>query len=347
MAPVGYTGYGYAALNIIKSLNKQNNQIGISLIGNPNIDNEQDANVIKQCLENQIKIPYEAPSVKIWHQFDLLNHTGNGKYYAFPFFEVDTLTEKEIYHLNFPDGVIVSCEWAKQILLKNNITKPIHVVPLGVDNNIFKPSDKSKNNNTYVFCSIGKWEKRKAHDSIIECFSKAFEPDDDVELWLLTHNGFLNRQQEQEWLSLVSSSRLRNKIKVFPRLPSHQDVADTIAHTDCGIYISRGEGWNLELLETMAMNKPVIASNYSAHTEYCDKDNSFLVDMPETEPAIDGKWFLGSANWGKIGQSQIDQTIDYMRHVFNKQIRINKKGVETAEKYTWDKSAENLQKILV
>lgn len=342
MSPIGYTGYGYAGLNIVKSLVTQGHSVGLSLIGNPNIDNESDASLIKQSLTNQISIPYDAPSIKIWHQFDLLTHTGNSKYYAFPFFEVDTLQDNEKYHLNFPDGIIVSSQWAKQVLINNNITKPIYVVPLGVDSNIFHPVVKSKTNNTYVFCSIGKWEKRKAHDTIIECFNKAFNENDNVELWLLTHNGFLNPQQEQEWLSLVASSRLKNKIRVFPRLPSHKDVAETISYTDCGVYISRGEGWNMELLETMAMNKPVIVSNYSAHTEYCTAENSFLVDMPDTEPAVDNKWFFGTSNWGKIGDSQIDQTISYMRYCYQNRLTTNEAGLNTAANLSWDNTSLHL-----
>jgi len=347
MSPIGYTGYGYAALNIIKSLHHQDNLVGLSLIGNPNVDNEEDRDIVKSCLDNQINISYDAPSVKIWHQFDLLSHVGRGKYYAFPFFEVDKLPTNEIYHINSADEVIVSCEWAKQVLLSNSITKPINVVPLGVDRNIFKPpSENIKPKENYVFCSIGKWEKRKAHDTIIECFNKAFDTDDNVELWLLTHNGFLNQQQEHEWLSLVNTSKLKNKIKVFPRLPSHHSVAETISYTDCGIYISRGEGWNLELLETMSMGKPVIVSNYSAHTEYCNSDNSFLVDMNATEPAIDNKWFFGKANWGKIDKQQIEQTVEHMRYVYKKEIRQNPSGILTANNYTWTHTAEKLVKIL-
>lgn len=344
-SPIGYTGYGYASLNIIKSLIQIDSEIALYPIGQPHIENANDASVIKQCIENAITLPYNAPCLKIWHQFDLLSRYGSGKYLAFPFFEVDKLPKKDVYNLNFPDDIVVSSDWAKNILIDNQVIRPIHIVPLGVDTGVFQPPPDNKKNNKYIFCTIGKWEKRKAHDTIISCFNKAFERTDDVELWLVTHNGFLNAEQEGAWLNLVNSSKLRDKIRVFPRLPTHEKVAELIAHTDCGIYISRGEGWNMELLETMAMNKPVIVSNYSAHQEYCNNDNSFLVNISEKEPAIDNQWFFGDANWAKIGNEQIDQVVDYMRYVYQHQICTNPEGLNTAKKYSWTNTANLLHQI--
>lgn len=346
MCPLGYTGYGYASLNIVKELHKNNDNICVLPIGQPNIDNEKDALIIKQYLDNIENVPYDAPSLKIWHQFDLLTRPGRGKYCAFPFFEIDTFSAIEKYHLNFPDLLLASCEWAKQILINNNIKTDIKVVPLGVDTSIFSPKPITKDPNKYIFCTIGKWEKRKNHDLIIECFNKAFTDSDEVELWMVTHNPFLNKQEEQYWLNLVSGSKLRNKIKVFPRLPSHESIAEVIGYSDCGLYISRGEGWNMELLESMAMNKPVIVSNYSAHTEYCNNSNAFIVDITETEPAHDDKWFFGQGNWAKFGQNQIDQTIEHMKYVYSNKIRDNKAGLTTAQIYSWTNTATKIRSVV-
>ena len=91
------------------------------------------------------------------------------------------------------------------------------------------------------------------------------------------------------------------------------------------------------------MNKPVIASNYSAHTEYCDSENSFLVEMNDLEPAIDNKFFFGTSNWGKIDQQQIDQTIEYMKHCYKNNIIENKPGLTTAQKLSWQNTSNLLE----
>jgi len=345
MAPIGFTGYGYASYNLLASLVKENN-VGLSIIGQPNPENKEQAELINGATSLTNLIPYDAPCLKIWHQFDLLTRAGSGKYFAFPFFEVDKFNQRELYHLNFADEIIVSCDWAKQILKENDIKKPINIVHMGVDTTIFDHTQQNKTDN-YVFMTIGKWEKRKAHDTIIECFGKAFTATDNVELWLATNNPFLNKEEEHQWLNLVEQSPLRNKIKVFPRMQTHSHLAELMSYSNCGIYISRGEGWNLELLETMAMNKPVIASNYSAHTEYCNADNSFLVDIDDKELAIDNKWFFGTSQWAKIGQNQIDQTVEHMKYCYTNNVKTNEKGLETAKKLNWQNSANQITKAML
>lgn len=341
--PIGGTGYGYAGLHLLKALSN-NNDICLSLIGNAFPDNQTDSEIVHKAMMKQAFVDYSSPVVKIWHQFDLLNRPGNGKYFAYPFFELDTFNDLEKHHLKFPDNIIVSSKWAKSVIERNNIDKPINVVPLGVDASVFYPripENKNKISN-YIFMTVGKWEIRKSHDIIIECFNKAFELNDNVELWMVTHNNFLTEEETKKWENLAQSSKLKSKIKLFPKLSSQADLANLISYSDCGIYISRAEGWNLELLETMAMNKPIIATNYSAHTEYCNSDNCKLIEIYETEPAIDNKWFNGTGNWAKIGDAQKDQIIWDMRQMVQYNTKENHAGLETAKQFSWENSANAL-----
>ena len=71
-----------------------------------------------------------------------------------------------------------------------------------------------------------------------------------------------------------------------------------------------------------------------------------LIDITEKEPAFDGKWFFGKSNWGKIGQSQKDQLISHMQEVYNQGIKTNPAGVETAKKFSWKNTAENLLRCM-
>jgi glycosyltransferase involved in cell wall biosynthesis len=209
-----------------------------------------------------------------------------------------------------------------------------------VDLDIFKQQIKIRlEKPNYIFFHIGKWEHRKAQDFLIQAFSSAFTNNDNVELRLLPYNPFLNEQENAYWLNIVQSSPLRNKIKIFNRLPTQYHLASFIDEADCGVYCSRAEGWNNEIIETMAMNKPIIATNYSAHTEYLNSDNSYMVEIDEVTPANDGKWFNGFGNWAKLGQKQFDQTVEHMRYVYKNNIKINPKGILTANKYTWNNTA--------
>lgn len=338
--PINNTGYGIASLNIVKELSKLHD-ISYFPIGQPGVNSQEDYDIVMQLLRNQDqRLDINAPYIKIWHQFDLGDHFGRGRYYAYPFFELDTFNDREKKHLSIPDELFVSSEWAKKVIIDNGISSTINVVPLGVDLNIFNYQiPKTRTDNKYVFLTIGKWEVRKSHKLLPYIFKKAFPTEKDVELWILASektNSYSTPQELNEWKNLYRAEN----IKVFTGLKSHSDVANLISNSDCGLYISRAEGWNLELLETMGMNKPAIATNYSAHTEFCNSDNCYLVEIDELEPAQDGKAFTGQGNWAKIGEKQIDQTIEYMRYVYKNRITNNLSGLKTAQKYTWKNSAD-------
>jgi len=339
--PIGGTGYGITSLNILKELFKINENIALFPVGNNMTFNSDDEKLLlQQCLQNNQHFEYTAPCLKIWHQNDLASSIGKGKYYAFPFFELDTFSELEKHHLNYPDHLFVASEWGKNILIHNGIYKSITVAPLGVDTSIFKQSSKIKlENQPYIFFHIGKWEKRKSQDFLIKAFETTFDINDNVELWLMPYNPFLNKEEEQNWLKLADNSKLSSKIKVFNRVETQYDLASFINHGDCGVFLSRAEGWNNEIIECMAMNKPIITTFYSAHTEYCNENNSYLVYIEEKEPAYDNKWFNGQGNWAKLGNDQLEQTVYYMKKVYNDNIRSNPQGLATAEKYSWTNTA--------
>ena len=109
---------------------------------------------------------------------------------------------------------------------------------------------------------------------------------------------------------------------------------------------SRAEGWNLELLELMSCGKNVIATNYSAHTEFCNSENCFLIETTEQETAYDGKWFTGQGNWAKLSETVIQDLINNMQNVHqlkqNQELKPNQQGITTAEKFSWEESARKI-----
>lgn len=341
ISPMGVTGYGIAAHNILKELSDLYN-ITYFPIGQPHIDNPKDVALVQKCINSQSDFDFDATCFKIWHQFDLGLRAGRGKFVAYPFFELDKFTDKEKHHLHHPDHIVVSSQWSKQIMVDNNIDKPITVAPLGVDRNIFHESilnNIDRTNLPYIFINIGKWEIRKGHEILIEMFNKAFDENDNVELWLVTENPFLNKEQNMFWAQLVNNSKLSAKIRLFNRLDTHDALAEVMSYADCGVFPSRAEGWNLELLEMMSIGKPVITTYYSSHTEFCNDKNSYLIKPTETELAFDGKWFNGEGSWAKIDQSHKDQMIDYMKFMYTNRINTNPEGIKTAIEFSWKNTA--------
>ena len=338
IAPINQLGYGVAGLNIVKALSKISS-VALWTIGQAQITTQEDANICKEAIEMSSIYDADRPCVRIWHQNDLAQFVGKGKRIGFPIFELDTFNSVELHHLRNVDELFVCSNWAKNIIKNNDIDIPTKVVPLGVDASIFKPVQPAEREKT-IFFNCGKWEIRKGHDILIKAFKQAFDENDNVELWMMCQNPFNSPQEEIQWQSLYHDP----KIKIIPRVETQEQVYNIMTKIDCGVFPSRGEGWNLEALELMACGKHVIATDYSAHTEFCTKDNADLVTITEKELAFDNKWFHGQGGWAKISEPQVEQLASYMKefHLKQKRHTINQNGVETALKFSWDNTARKI-----
>lgn len=344
-----FTGYGITGYNIWKHLYEMDHNTTLFPIGSPNIEDSWNKEQLSQSVKNQQKFNSHLPCLKIWHSNDLTIRTaGKSVYGGLTFFETDHIKENERIGYGLLDTIFAPSYWAKQILEQNNINNNIVVCPQGVDTEIFDASiPEDKTNDKYIFINIGKWEIRKGHDILSDIFNKAFSIDDNVELWMINTNPFLNEDQHNTWIKQYKETKLGDKVKIFPRLPSQKVLSRVMSYADCGIFPSRAEGWNNEAIEMLAMNKPLIITNYSAHTEYCSEENSLLVEITQTEPAKDNMWFDGSGNWASLKDNQIEQFVEHMRSVYYNNIRTNANGVLTAKKYTWNKTANIINKHLL
>jgi glycosyltransferase involved in cell wall biosynthesis len=349
-APINQLGYGITGLNIVKTLNEQCN-LSLFVIGQPQVTNKEDADIISKCIKNSHFFDVKAPCIKIWHQHDMAQFIGKGKRIGFPIFELDQFSDLEKHHLKSLDEIFVCSEWAKKIVINNiDFSKNnIHVIPLGVDTSIFKDGAIESNTPTRFF-NCGKWELRKGHDIIVDIFNKAFDQDDNVELFMMCDNPFYTEEEQKEWMDLYKNSKLGSKIHIIPRQNTQQEVYNIMNKMHCGIFMSRAEGWNLELLEMMACGKMVITTNYSAHTEFCNDTNSLLVPINDTEVAYDGKWFHGQGKWAKIDNDAKDCAIQHMRvvHKLNKDNAslTNYAGIETAKEFSWKNSGRKMLNVI-
>lgn len=348
--PICETGYGIVATNQLYELDKQGKDIILLPKGRQVSATQKYHEVIKRTANRINEIKFESPFLKIWHQFELLERIGRGKYIGYPIFEMDRMTQFEQLNLRACDQVLVCSGWAQKVLEQHNILS--NVVPLGVDLDVFKPPAFKSERKNFVFGNFGKWEVRKGHDLLIEAFNRAFEPADNVELWLITQNFLLTEQENKEWndLALLSKMGLAGKIKLFPRQESQDQVANIMGKVDCGVFPARAEGWNLEVLELMACGVPSIVTNYAGHTEFCSIDNSFLLNVDYMEEAYDGKWFKPgqNANQGEWAVPSMEQLVELLR-IYPKNQNIVKSRVnsalKTAERYTWSECAKRLSDL--
>ena len=349
IAPINDLGYGYTGLHILDELIKLGHKVALFPIGQPSCHPRHEASV-REGLLNADEFDINAPCIRLWHQHDMSMFVGRNLHIGFPIFELDTFTAKEKHHLQSCDELFVCSKWAAKICYDNFDTPnpPVAVIPLGVDTEVFQPVVSRRK--PTIFLNVGKWETRKGHAELIRCFNLAFNDNDNVELWMMCDNPFLNTEQTKFWHVTCKTSKLGGKIRIIPRVDTDEQVAEIMQQADCGVFPSKAEGWNLEALEMLSCGKNVIITNYSAHTEFLTQENALLIPINEIEPAYDGIWFHEQGNWAKLGIEQQTKLIEHLQRIHEAKqtgvLDINDEGIETANKYTWKNTAKTILRQL-
>lgn len=344
IAPINQLGYGVASLNILKALQKLEVDVALFPIGQPQITNQIDANAVNKALESARFFNVREHCIKIWHQHDMAQFVGKGEHIGFPIFELDKFNDLEKHHLRSVDRLFVCSEWAKNVIKDQIGDYCVNIVPLGVDTEIFKPTQTACPTQKTIFFNCGKWEVRKGHDILIEAFKRVASEYSNVELWMMCSNPFNSPEEDAMWLNLYNHPQIR----LIPRGDTQLDVYNIMSRIDCGVFPSRGEGWNLELLELMSVGKHVIATDYSAHKQFCNQKNCKLIPINGVTPSFDGKWFFGQGNWADITPETIDKIVEEMINFhLNKHLDYyNNNGVDTAKHFSWENTAKEIIKYV-
>lgn len=336
-APINNLSYGIVTQNILNKMVDKRTVL-LSVIGQQQILTKN----IYDSTENfnNINPPIDTSSVKIFHQFDLAHHIGKGKHIGFPFFELDEFTDREIKHLSLQDVVLVASQWAKEIV-DSHIKTQCEVVPLGVDTSVFYPDPK--HSNSCIFLNIGKMEYRKGKDVLLKACERVFKDKADCMLWMMAENPFVDCSYDKKEFV----NKLGHKVAFLPKVEGSKQVAEIINRANYGIYPTRSEGWGMPILESLACGLEIAATNYSAPTEYLTEENSYMIPIREKEVAFDGVFFDGSiGRWAKLDEQYEDDLVEVMEYMYFKwkkgENKINKRGVETARNYTWEKTAEGI-----
>lgn len=340
--------YGIVTKNIVKALSELGHHVHLSPLYPPEY-NETEREFIKPALDK----PYDeyAPQILIWHQGDLDKfREGSGKKIGFPIFELDTLTATERMSMNSCDELFVCSKWAKQICNNNNIFKPVHVVPLGVDSTIFTNRNNRPNDIFNITC-IGKIELRKGMECIPQIIKLAFPNGGNYKLRMSWNNPFFTKKEVKEWEDYYVKE-LGDNVEFVPPL-SQDGMVDLISSSHVILSASKAEGFNLSLMEALACGTHVIALNYSAHTEYLTNDNAYLVEPTGFEPAIDGtNWFVGQGSWATYDYQDFANKLTNLYDVHWYGLGLydpNLKGIDTAKEFSWTNTVrtiiENLRSI--
>jgi glycosyltransferase involved in cell wall biosynthesis len=253
------------------------------------------------------------------------------------------------------------------------LKSPIEVLFEGVDlNKYFKQTAPqtdlvkqiSKIKEEFCFLFVGHWlqgefgEDRKNVAYMIKAFLETFKNKMNPPALILKTNSATTSIMDRDQI-LEKIEHIRRTVK--GRLPNiyllhgdleDEDVNDLYNHSKVKSMISftKGEGFGRPLLEFTLSEKPVIASGWSGHVDFLDKDASVLIGgglNPIHPSAQVPNMLIADSQWFQPDDAQVGFSLKDVFDNYKKYIPLAKKQANISKsKFSFEKMTELLSKIL-
>jgi hypothetical protein len=205
--------------------------------------------------------------------------------------------------------------------------KNVGRVPLGIDPKIWKPCPAPKNEK-FRFVAGGSSWLRKGLDIVVAAFEALHLVDAELILKIPpTVKG--------------EAPNISNpNIKVVDSWLTVAEEYDLYATADCFVAASRGEGFGLMPLQTVAMGVPTIMSDMTGHSDFI---NLATVAVPAPPKPAAHKTVWNKGDWYEV---TLDDLCDAMLHQYNAGAdRRDLVKAADAAKITWTKSSKKLTQV--
>lgn len=235
-------------------------------------------------------------------------------------FESDSLPPRWVARCNEMDELWVPSEFNRETFRRAGVRVPMHLVPGGIDSDVYRPDVQPlpvEGLRGTVFLSVFEWRVRKGWDVLLRAWAEAFTASDDVTLLLRTHAKRIHatddptRAINERIDAFLAESCGRTRAEVAPIVILGDDLpADAMPslYTTADVVVAptRGEGWGRPFMEAMASGVPVIATRWSAHLEFMNDDNSFLIDNEGLVDASDPDALVyDGQRWARPSESDL------------------------------------------
>lgn len=341
--PLSYlTGYGVHTMNMAVALSKYTKLFVHQWPSKSSIAHEVVVEMIDKHIELMpFSLPRTVPTVKIWHEHDLLDFPTDRRI-AFPVWERDLIPKDSTDSLNRCDLVFVPSKWQAQSFVSSGGQEGIvRVIPEGVDTSLFTPNGiKYTDNRPVRFIHVGKCELRKSTALIAKAFGEALQGKNAV-LDMYVRNPFLGRHNLSGYgLSLVPNVNYKIDDCIYDK----RKMAQLLHQYDGAVYASKAEGWQLPVLEAMASGLLTISTNVTGLSEYVTDKNALVVECKGMERAHDGVFFNATQNifWAKVEYESLVENIRtaYDMIIGQKQGPLVENAIKTANTFSWDEAAK-------
>ena len=201
-----------------------------------------------------------------------------------------------------PDPWVENCNWFTEVWVPSQfnvesfarsgvIREKLRILPGSIDTRRYdrggvEPMPLSTGG--FRFLSVFDFQPRKGWDILLHAFFQEFRPGDDAVLVLKVVNFFGGASPEERIREFIRRNgypeSAMGRIHLIDAHLSGDQLLRLYAACDAFVIPSRGEGWGRPYMEAMAMGLPTIGTRWSAHLEFMNDANSFLIDVEGLEP---------------------------------------------------------------
>ena len=234
-------------------------------------------------------------------------------------------------HVSKMDKVIVPSDFTKSALLSNGrTTTKIEVVPEAYFGELLNNSEydifEDKIDTEFNFLTVGVLTgsrpetDRKNLFFLVKWFLEAFKNDTSVGLVIKTNRGRDTTIDRKATFNLLNQVLKELNHDGTPRVyllhgeMSREEMNSVYKSKKIKGYLSitRGEGFGLPLLEASVAEVPVIATNWSAHTEFLNKGKwtplSYTLKAVDDQ-RIDEEIFVKGSKWAEVSEKDFKEKV--------------------------------------
>ena len=139
---------------------------------------------------------------------------------------------------------------------------------------------------------------RKNILAALKAFATAFRGDEKAKLLFKTKGAAANKRQVADMERLVTELGIDRQ---FIHIPQYLPRADVDGLTEaCDVFLSlhKAEGFGMGMAEAMSQGKPVVATNWSANTEFCRGDTAWCIPY-HMVPVLPHEYMVSTKEWAE------------------------------------------------
>ncbi len=235
------------------------------------------------------------------------------------------------------DAVVVADKYFRSVYEDSGVTIPIYVLPHGIylEHLLDEPLKKSPSK-PFIFGSSAAFESRKNQQLLVKAFLEEFKNEPDV---LLTLQGrYRNKHYFKSLIDEIEASKAQNIKVVVESLPEKAYV-EFLNSLDCYVLLSKGEGFSITPREALALGKPCILSDNTAHRTICSSGFVYAVPSTSEIPATYAKKLFMDDQVGNQYDCSVEEVRKALRRVYQdyqKYVALALQGRKWVEMYTWN-----------